>query len=168
MHLDSPLNQPFELGDFPQGNASFSYRYAVANALMRKSSRPEHYTEEYIRDPKVGALARKAKVISTFTPADRMDAAEVRVILQDGQEYSARVKATRGNPLFQPLTTDEIIEKFKNNISFSKTISMQNAEKALDMINHLEKVADTGELVALLVMPARKTRSKGNEASIRS
>jgi len=165
MHLGSSLDQPFELGDFPQGNASFSYRYAVANALLRKSSRPEHYTEEYIRDPEVGALARKARVISTLTPADRLDAAEVRVILQDGNEYSARVTAAKGNPLFQPLTTDEIVEKFRNNVAFSNTVSEQNAEKALDMINHLEKVSDTGELVALLVAPAKKSRRKGNTAS---
>ena len=154
MHLDSPLNQPFVLGDFPQGNACFSYRYAVANTLIRKSSRPEHYTEEYIRDPEVGALARKGHVISTMTPANRVDAAEVRVKLKDGREFSARVKAPKGNPLFRPLTVDEIIEKFKNNVSFSKTVSKQNAEKALDMIYHLEKVEDTGDLVALLVTPS--------------
>ena len=160
MHLDSPLNQPFVLGDFPQGNASFSYRYAVANALLRKSSRPEHYTEDYIRNPEVGALARIGRVISTMSPADRVDAAEVRVKLKDGHEFSASVKAPKGNPLFHPFTTDEIIEKFRNNVSFSKTISKQNAEKALDMIEHLEKVEDTGELVALLSATATKDQQK--------
>ena len=75
----------------------------------------------------------------------------VRVNLKDGREFSARVKAPKGNPLFRPLTMDEIIEKFNNNVSFSQTISKQNAEKALDMINNLEKVEDTGELIALLV-----------------
>jgi 2-methylcitrate dehydratase PrpD len=156
MHIDSPLSQPFVLGDFPQGNASFSYRYAVANALLRKSSRPEHYTEEYIRAPEVGALARKCRVISTMTSADRVDTAEVRVKMKDGREFSARVKAPKGNPLFQPFTTDEIIEKFRNNVSFSNTVSKENAEKALDMINHLEKLEDSGELVALLTAPASK------------
>lgn len=160
MHLDSPLNQPFAPGDFPQGHASFSFRYAVANALLRKSARPEHYTEEYVLDPVVGALARKGRVISTMTPADRVDAAEVKVKMKDGRELSARVKAPKGNPLFHPLTTDEIMEKFWNNISFSKTVSKGNAEKALDMINHLEKVEDTGELVALLVAPAVKNKRK--------
>jgi 2-methylcitrate dehydratase PrpD len=160
MHLDSPLNQPFELEDFPQGNASFSFRYAVANALLRKSSRPEHYTEEYIRDPQVGALARKCQVISTMTPADRVDAAEVRVKLKDGSEFSARVNAPKGNPLFYPLTTNEILEKFRNNVAFSNTVPKQNAEKALDMINRLEKVQDTSELVALLVVPTLKSSRK--------
>ena len=88
-----------------------------------------------------------------MTPADRVDAAEVSVKLKDGREFSARVKAPKGNPLFRPLTTDEIVEKFRNNVSFSKTISERKAEKALDMINHLEEVTDTGELVKLLVAP---------------
>ena len=153
MHVDGPLDQPFVIGDFPQGNALFSFRYSAANALVRKTAKPEHYTEEYIRDPAVVALASKGKVISTMTPADRVDAAEVSVKLKDGREFSARVKAPKGNPLFRPLTTDEIVEKFRNNVSFSKTISERKAEKALEMINHLEEVTDTGELVKLLVAP---------------
>jgi 2-methylcitrate dehydratase PrpD len=160
MHLDSPLNQPFQPGDFPQGHASFSFRYAVANALLRKSSKPEHYTAEFVLEPSVGALARKGRVISTMKPTDRDDAAGVTVKLKNGRELSARVKAPKGNPLFNPLTTDEIIEKFRSNVAFSKTVSKANAEKALDMINHLEKIEDTGELVGLLVAPRTQTRGK--------
>jgi 2-methylcitrate dehydratase PrpD len=151
MHLDSPLNQPFVLGDYPQGNASFSYRYAVANAILRKSSKPEHYTEEFIRDPAIGVLVGKVKEVSAIKNTQRVDAAEVSVKLKDGSERSARVSAPKGNPLFKPFTSDDIIEKFWGNISFSKTVSKHNAEKALEMINHLEKVEDMGELVSLLL-----------------
>jgi 2-methylcitrate dehydratase PrpD len=160
MHLDSPLVQPFVLGDFPQGTASFSYRYAVANALIRKNALPEHYIEESVRDPLVGELANKVKIVSTMTPADRVDAAEVRVRLKNGRECSARVPAPKGNPLFRPMTVDEIIAKYRHNVNFSGTVSRSNAEKALDMINNLEAVKDTGELVALLVKPAIKKRSR--------
>jgi 2-methylcitrate dehydratase PrpD len=151
-HLDSPLNQPFSLGDFPQGNACFSYRYAVANALLRKSSKPEHYTEELIRDPAVMTLVQKVQT-SALSSTERIDSAEVSVKLKDGRELTARVKAPKGNPLFRPLSTDEIIEKFRHNVSFSNTISSQSAEKALEMIYSLEKVRDVTELVRLLVAP---------------
>jgi 2-methylcitrate dehydratase PrpD len=156
MHLDSPLNQPFVLGDFPQGNALFSFRYAAANALLRKSARPEHYTEEYIRDPAIEALTRKVRVISTMTPADRADAAEVTVRLKDGSTHSARVIAPKGNPLFRPFTTEDIVAKFNRNIAFSQTVSPQKANLALEMINHLEKIADTSDLVALISPTAKK------------
>jgi 2-methylcitrate dehydratase PrpD len=160
MHVGSTLDRPFTPGDFPQGNASFSFRYAVSNALLRKSARPEHYTEQYVLEPAVGELIRKCRVISTMTPADRNDAAEVKVKMKGGREFTARARAPKGNPLFRPLTRDEIIEKYRNNVAFSKTVSGQNAEKALDMIDHLENVADTSELVSLLVAPAAKNRRR--------
>jgi 2-methylcitrate dehydratase PrpD len=152
MHVGSSLDQPFVIGDFPQGNALFSFRYSVANALIRKNAKPQHYTEEYIRDPAVVALARKGRVITDMTPADRIDAAEVRVKLIDGREFSSRVKAPKGNPLFRPLTADEIIEKFRQNISFSNTVSKENSEKALELINHLEEVDDISQVIKLLTI----------------
>jgi 2-methylcitrate dehydratase PrpD len=157
MHLNSPLNQPFVLGDFPQGSASFSYRYAVANALLRKSSKPEHYTEEYIRMPEVARLVQKVRDISALGTSERIDSAEVRVKLNDGRELSAGVKAPKGNPLFRPMSQDEIIQKFWDNVSFSKTVSNQNAGKALEMINRLEEIKDTRELVALLLASPEKS-----------
>ncbi len=158
MHFDSPLNQPFVIGDNPQGNALFSFRYSVANALIRKTVKLEHYTEEYIRDPAVVALAQKGRVISDMTPDDRIDSAEVRLKMRDGKEFSSRVKAPKGNPLFRPLTDTEIMEKFWNNVSFSKTLPRQNVDKALDLINHLEEVEDVSELVSLLTASGAKNK----------
>jgi 2-methylcitrate dehydratase PrpD len=158
MHLDGPLAQPFVLGDFPQGNAFFSYRYTVANALIRKNALPEHYIEDAVRDSRVAELANKVKIISSMTSADRMDAAEVRVRLKNGGECSARVPASKGNPLVNPLTVDEIMEKFWHNVDFSGTVRRKDAEKALDMINNLETVKDTGELVALLLAPPKRSK----------
>jgi 2-methylcitrate dehydratase PrpD len=152
MHVGSSLDQPFVIGDFPQGNALFSFRYSVANALLRKTVKPEHYTEAYIRDPAVINLACKGRVISTMTPADRIDSAEVRVKLTDGREFSSRVKAPKGNPIFHPLTTDEILEKFWNNVSFSNTVSKENSKKVLELLHNLEDVDDISQVTKLLTI----------------
>jgi 2-methylcitrate dehydratase PrpD len=151
MHLSSPLNQPFIAGEFPQGSASFSYRYATANALIRKSAKPEHYTEELILDPAIALMIKKIKEVASIQNTERIDAAEVRVKLKDGTERSARVEAPKGNPLFKPMNTKEIKEKYRENVSFSKTISKSKSEQALDMIENIEKVEDMEELAALLV-----------------
>lgn len=58
------LNQPFEMGD-PQMKASFNLPYNVANVLLRKSARLEHFTDKFLRDPKVIALCKKVKLVST-------------------------------------------------------------------------------------------------------
>jgi 2-methylcitrate dehydratase PrpD len=149
MHVGSSLDQPFVIGDFPQGNALFSFRYSVANALIRKNAKPQHYTDEYISDPSVQSLISKCRVTTGMTPADRNDTAEVKVKLIDGQELFSRVKAPKGNPFYRPLTTDEIIEKFWENISFSNTVSKENSKRILELIYHLENVDDISNLVKL-------------------
>jgi 2-methylcitrate dehydratase PrpD len=150
MHYDSPLNQPFELGDFPQAGAIFSLRYHVANVLVRKSVKVEHLTEPFIRDPAVGALARKVTVTGN-TPPDQIEASTVNVRLKDGRELTAHEDCARGNAMKKPLTRDDIIAKFHDNVSFSKTISKSAAEKALDMLQHIEEVKDITALIKLLV-----------------
>jgi 2-methylcitrate dehydratase PrpD len=150
MHYDSPLNQPFEPGEFPQGTAIFSLRYHVANVLIRKSIKLEHLTEEYILDPEVGALARKVTVISTIPP-EKIEAAAIKLRMKNGREFSAYADVARGNALVKPLNKEDIVAKFLNNIEFSNTISKGNAVKILTMIENLEAVDDISQLVTLCV-----------------
>ena len=151
MHFDSPLNQPFEIGEFPQGNAIFSLRYNVANVLVRKSIKLEHITEDLIRDSRVGDLARKVDVVSTVSP-DLLEAAKVTVRMKDGREFCAREDVAKGNPLKKPLSKAEIEEKFRANVDFSRTVSQENAEVVLNMLNDIEQVDDVAEVVRLLVV----------------
>jgi 2-methylcitrate dehydratase PrpD len=150
MHFDSPLNRPLELEGFLQGKAIFSLQYHAANALIRKCVKPEHLTEEFIRDSKVGSLARKVNVTGDIPP-DKIEAAEVTVCMKDGQKFHACVDEAKGNALKKPLSKADIIEKFRGNVAFSKTVSKGNAEKILDIIKNLEEIEDVNKLIKLLV-----------------
>ena len=150
MHYDSPLNQPWELGAFPQGNAIFSLRYQLASVLVRKNNKIEYLTEPFIRDAAVGALSRKINVTGDVPP-DKIETSEVTVKMKDGRTLRAQVDCARGNALKKPLSKDDIIAKFRDNVAFSKTISKSASEKALDTLNHIEDVKDVGALIKLLV-----------------
>ena len=50
------IGQPFRIRNSTHASAGFSLQYCVANVLLRGSSRPEHYTEEAIRDPAIAGL----------------------------------------------------------------------------------------------------------------
>jgi 2-methylcitrate dehydratase PrpD len=150
MHFDSPLNQPFEPGDFPQGHAIFSLRYHVANVLVRKSVRIEHLTEEFIRDPAVGELARKVNITGDIPPED-IEAAGVTVRMKDGRELYAYEDCARGNFLKKPLSKADIVQKFRDNVAFSKTVSRDNSEKVLDLLENIEDVRDISGLIKKLV-----------------
>src|SRR3546814_13318986 len=51
----------FAVGENPQVSGQFNVRYCVANAIVRKSSRLEHFTNEAVTAPTVGALAERTE-----------------------------------------------------------------------------------------------------------
>ncbi|MCJ7606080.1 MAG: MmgE/PrpD family protein [Dehalococcoidales bacterium] len=150
MHFDSPLNQPFGINEFPQGGATFSLRYHIANVLIRKTIKLEHMTEEFIRDAEVGNLAGKVSVTGN-TPPEMIEAATVTVRMKDGREFRAHEDAATGNPLQKPLGKADIITKFRDNIAFSNTISKDDGEHILTVLENVEMVEDISELVTLCV-----------------
>lgn len=143
---DMFVGQPFEIGDVPQVNATFSLQYTTANALLRKSVRLEHFTEEYIQDKRVLELVRKVKVLGTI-PAEKPLAAEVAVTMKDGVRFSAFVDVPKGDGISNPLSKEELKEKFRANVSFSQTVSAERAEKALGMMEALEDVSHVAEII---------------------
>ena len=151
MHYGSTLDNPFELGEFPQCNANFSLRYQVANALYRKCVKLEHLTDPFIRDPGVGKLARKVNVVGNLSP-EKIESADLTVKMIDGKEFNIFVDVAKGHPLKKPLSKKEIEDKFRNNVDFSKTISKQNSEKVLKLINHIEEVDDITEIICLMTI----------------
>jgi 2-methylcitrate dehydratase PrpD len=118
--------------------------------LLRKGARLEHYTEEAVRDPAVVALCGKVKHAAT---RQSNGSVELIVKMQNGKEYDAsyQYKVMRGYP-GRPLTQDELIEKYWNNIHFNGKIAPGQAQKALDMIENLEKVDRVSDLIKLLAV----------------
>jgi 2-methylcitrate dehydratase PrpD len=143
---DKVVSQPFEIGDFPQGNATFSLQYNIANALLRKSVKLEHFTEEYIKDKMVATLAFKVKVIATIPPEKPL-ASALEVRMRDGTNFTTYVEIPKGDSRYNPLTEKELKEKFRTNVSFSQTIPTKKAEKVLGMIEALEEVKDVTEII---------------------
>ena len=142
------LNQSFGLKDL-QPKALFNIPYAIANALVRKEVRLEHYTDEYIHDPKVLALIKKITLLPNL-PLGKNQAGRLTVKLKDGRELSAYREYPLGW-LRSPTPFEEIKNKFMKNVNFSKTVSQKNALKALDMFEHLEEVDRVAKIVKLLV-----------------
>jgi 2-methylcitrate dehydratase PrpD len=150
MHAGSSLDNPFEPGIYPQCNANFSLRYNVANVLVRKSVKLEHFTEKSILDPEVGGIARKVTVKGNLPP-DQIQSSELTVKMKSGPEYIVFTEVAKGHPLKKPFTKKDIEQKFRDNVEFSKTISRINAEKVLELLDHLEEVEDVSRLTNLLI-----------------
>jgi 2-methylcitrate dehydratase PrpD len=146
--IDHYCGYPFKIGPFPHGNAAFSYEYTVATAFLFGGVRPEHFTEKAIRNPRVADFIKKIKL----APADDVDfeKARVTVTLKDGRKLTETVTNVKGDPLANPMTREDIINKFWVNVDFSGKISRPKAGRLLDMILNLEKLDSVRKLVPLL------------------
>jgi len=147
--LDAFYGQPFRVGDFPQANAAFSCQYAAATALLRGSVKPEHFSEESIRDPQINALIQKIKLVEL--PGAPTLSAKLKVKMKDGRGFSEFNDAPKGDPVRNPMSRDEIADKFRANVGFSRTVTRDNAQKVLDLLENLEELDSVNKIVALLV-----------------
>jgi 2-methylcitrate dehydratase PrpD len=145
---DTFLAQPFEIQAYPPATARFNLRYNVANVLLRKSVRIEHFTEELIRDSKVVALAKKVK-LTNLSPSEQ-PTTFLNIKMKDGREFSV-VRDPSGVRPHRPVSEEEIRDKFKANVAFSNMVKSKNAEEALNMLEHLEEVDDIRQIINLLV-----------------
>ncbi len=147
---DFAVGQPFKIRDVPQIDAAFNLQYNVANAILRKGSKLEHYTEEYIRDPKIMEIVSRIR-LTTTTPPEKPLGAGVRIKMKQGSEYETRVDMPKGNGVFTPLTPAEKRAKFFDNVRFSNTIPLGKAEKAFSFLDRLEEVDNVRKVVTCLV-----------------
>jgi 2-methylcitrate dehydratase PrpD len=147
---DFAIGQPFQIGEVPQISAAFNLQYNVANAILRKSVKLEHFNEEFVRDPKIMDIVKKIRLVPSLPP-DKPLGAIVQIKTKQGKEYKKQVDMPRGSDTLTPLTPDEKKEKFMDNAAFSKIISRDKAEKALSMLESIEKENNINSIIKLLV-----------------
>ena len=140
--------RPYKVGDYPTGDALFSYKYGVASALARGTAQNKDYTEEAVRDPEVQALIAKVKLALAELP--KSEGVELVVRTKDGRTFSEYVAQAQGEPS-RPLSRDTLVAKFMEQVEFSQMVSKKNAEKIINIVDKLEKVDDVRKLVELAV-----------------
>lgn len=147
------VGHPFQIGTNPKVNAQFSIRYCVANALLRKGSKLDHFEEFSIKDPRILELVKKIEVISDpameargHTPLD------MRVLTKDGKEFLKGIDVSPGFP-GNPLTQKEHMERFRDCIDFaSKRLPEPNIDRVRETVEHLETMGDVCDLIPLLML----------------
>jgi 2-methylcitrate dehydratase PrpD len=148
--LESFCGQPFRIRRYSHGDANFSYYYTVANALLRKSVKPEHFSDEAIGDPQIKVLT--SKMLLEELPGAIFQSAELKIIMKDGKQFSEFTDSPKGNSVNNPISKDEIIAKFWANVEFSQTVTRKNADRLLTLLGNLEELDEVDRIVELLVV----------------
>ncbi len=135
---------PYVIGEYPTMNALWSYYFAVASALYRKSAAAENFTEIRVRDPRLQALIKKVKL----GYLDKPEGIELEVIMTSGKRFSQYVRTATGDPS-NPLSRQGLIDKFMEQVQFSGLVSLKDAERIIRLVEGLEEVADVSSITRL-------------------
>ncbi|OGN89708.1 MAG: hypothetical protein A2158_00405 [Chloroflexi bacterium RBG_13_46_14] len=143
------IGAPFRIKNSPHASAGFSIQYSVANVLVRGSSRPEHYTEEAIRDTAISDFIKNKITMAELTQGN-MESGRVKVIIKDGREFDVFTEIARGDPR-RPVSKEDLLAKFRGNIEFSNTVTSENGKRILEMVEDLENLDNVQKLADLLI-----------------
>ncbi|MFC1839472.1 MmgE/PrpD family protein [Thermodesulfobacteriota bacterium] len=149
--LNSFLAQPLDVGEFTHAGSAFNYKYHVAVGLMNRSVRPEHFSEESVKNHEVLNLTDKIELAQLPGVERELLCANLRVVMKDGKEFEKLTESPKGEPLNNPLSQDEIIEKFFSNLEFSQMIDRDKGKKLISLLDNLEEIENVKEIGELLI-----------------
>jgi 2-methylcitrate dehydratase PrpD len=147
--LKNFCGKPWEIGQFPHGDAAFSYLYTVAVALLNKSVKPGHFSPEAIQDPQIKGIVQKIKMMEW--PENGMTGTGLKVIMTDGTEIMETCRIAKGDPA-NPMSREELMTKFMGNVNYSQKISEAQAKDLLALLENLEELDNMDEIIRLLVV----------------
>ena len=150
------LNQPMRAED-GQVRALFSIPFAIANVLLRRCVRMEHYTAPLMHEPALLALTHQVRLEPTL-PLGRNQASRLTVRLRDGRSFSAARQVPVGWAE-NPVGPDAVREKYWRNLDYAahtlrqigRKLDPARAASALEQLESLEALSDVSGLPALLV-----------------
>lgn len=120
----------------------FSIYFLAALALVEGKVTTDNLTEEKVLNPELEALRKKVKVKGL---SDAGLSALVKIHMKDGTVYEKYTPAPKGSSE-NPLSDEELKEKFKTTSGLSPTI----AEEVIEKVMRLEEVRSVNEILSLI------------------
>jgi 2-methylcitrate dehydratase PrpD len=139
------VGRPFRIRINPQVDAQFSIPYSVALAITKGKVNLTGFEEKTIRNPKILALAQKVHV--QVDPKMRDESSNVvnlaaKLNIETNRGTFTRESAIcKGHPDAPP--DDKVIfDKFRDCVRFGGSLSENQAEEALGVLQKIENVTD--------------------------
>ena len=143
----SLVDFPYEPGlEIP----NFNLRFLLALALAKDAVIPQYFEDAYQNDPEIVRIATRLVDVDYSGDIKNLFSAKVDIELVDGRTLSAFVEQPKGNLAFDPLTRDELLQKYYANMDYSGMVSRARAEEIAGAIECFEEIDDLNDFVALM------------------
>ena len=147
------LSEPLEFKRRPphSAQAKFSLPFTCGVAMAHGDVKLRNYTPEGLQDKEVLEMADRVWVQKDDNPNRQADTAAVEIRARDGQVYRKEVVYPLGDDRHNPMSQEQIEQKFRDCASFSaKPIARDDIENIIKMVADLENLADIGDITRLL------------------
>lgn len=127
--------------------ADHSLPYCIAVALMDGRISPQSFSPKRLRDKSLQALIQKVRVSEQPDFSSRYPDAmpiQLRVCTRNNRAYTAQVEIPYGHPL-RSLSDQELEQKFHS--LADRKIGIDNANRLIERVWNLDRLADAGHLV---------------------
>jgi 2-methylcitrate dehydratase PrpD len=101
------------------------------------------------RSKEIAAFGAKVAIDEDRGLEDGLPLGSVRLELKDGRAVEAEVAWPKGDNLRNPLTQDELLDKFREQASLSH-VTERNQERVISIVDEMEDVDDLSELMTIL------------------
>lgn len=125
--------------------SKFSIQYNLAEVIMSRKIVIESFDDDHSMRPEVRHLMRQIKLeVDTSIPSAYDQASNpVRIRLKDGRVFKGQVDTPHGN-WDQPLTLNELLDKFRDNAE--RVMSRSACNQLVDQVMRLEDINDLSKL----------------------
>ena len=127
----------------------FNVRYVVAVALTQGAVLPIHHSDKYQLDPEIIRLATCTDVVYDRKQEHALSS-DTELFMKDGTVYENHIYQPIGDFKADPMTREQLLDKFYSNMDYSGFVSKDRADKIVDAIDHFEDIEDVGDFIALL------------------
>jgi 2-methylcitrate dehydratase PrpD len=148
------VGHPFQVGANPRVDAQFNAGYCVANALVRQSSRLQHFAPSGVHDPAVHEMIGRIRVVADEKLDARGHAAvDLSVTTNDGRTHLRRLDIPPGFPGAE-LDDSQHLARFNDCLAYAPHApSAAQTERFLQALDGIAKLPDVRALVPMLTVP---------------
>lgn len=148
------VGHPFHMGSNPRVDAQFNAGYCVANALIRQSSRLQHFAPSQISDPAVQKMLQRIQVVADAQLDVRGHAAvDLTVATHDGNRHFRQLDIPPGFPGAE-LDDAQHLARFQDCLAYAPyPPSAAQVESFLQALEGLATLPDVGQLLSMLTVP---------------
>ena len=140
------VGAPFAPGDAPQVSAQFSVQYSIASTLLRGRFTVDDIQPAAVADEKVGALARRVRVVIDPSNTGKFVPATVSVKTKSGAQFEATASELPGTPAHPMTDTEHRAKVLACLTSGARPMKASQAAKLIEKVDRLESLASMRDL----------------------